>query len=86
MEVNVFMFHLVYSIELYTVIGKVILILLVSLIWPIRSFMVFDILVVCGFWYRAFYQLVVLFIMCSVVRIQQNEVPSLARHLLRDKI
>ena len=54
---------------------KVILVLVISLIWLIRSSTVFDILVVCGFWYRAFYQRVVLFLMCSLVRIQQSEVP-----------
>ena len=75
MEVNVFMLRLLYSIELYTVIGKVILVLVISLIWLIRSSTVFDILVVCESWYRAFYQRVVLFLMCSVVRIEQNEVP-----------
>ena len=69
------MFRLLYSIELYRVIGKVILVLVISLIWFIRSSTVFDILVVCGFWYRAFYQRVVLFLMCSVVRNEQNEVP-----------
>ena len=46
----------------------------------------FDILVVCAFCYGAFYQRVVLFLMRSVLRIEQSEVPRLTRHLFRYKV
>ena len=60
--------------------------LVISLIWLIRNSTVFDILVLCQFWYGAFYERVVLFLICSLVRIEQSEVPCLARHLHMYKI